>query len=79
MRLNNLPLNEVATITAVDWSRLDRVEARRLRDLGIEEGVEVEPLHRGWFLFRDPIAIRVGRMNIAIRSSLAAAVEVQPK
>ncbi len=79
MRLNDLPINEVAVITAVNWPMLGRVEARRLRDLGIEEGVEVEPLHRGWFLFRDPIAIRVGRMNIAIRASLASAVEVQPK
>jgi ferrous iron transport protein A len=77
--LNDLPLNEVAMITSVDWSMLGRVEARRLRDLGIEEGVEVEPLHRGWFLFRDPIAIRVGRMNIAIRTALAAAIEVQQK
>lgn len=79
MRLNDLPLNEIAIITRVDWPMLGRVEARRLRDLGIEVGIEVEPLHCGWFMFRDPIAIRVGRMNIAIRAALAAAVEVQLK
>jgi ferrous iron transport protein A len=38
----------------------------------------VEPLHRGWFLFRDPLAVRVGRMTVAIRAAHAAAVKVEP-
>jgi ferrous iron transport protein A len=36
----------------------------------------VEPLHRGWFLFKDPLAVRVGRMTVAIRAAHAAAVQV---
>jgi ferrous iron transport protein A len=37
----------------------------------------VEPLHLGPF-GRDPIAIRVGRMTVAIRRRHAGAVAVQP-
>ncbi len=76
VQLDQLPLNVTARITRVDWDRLGETEGHRLRDLGFEEGIEVEPLHRGWFLFRDPIAVRVGRMTVAIRSVLAAAITV---
>jgi ferrous iron transport protein A len=78
VQLDQLPLNQPARVSGVDWARLGDAEGRRLRDLGFDEGVEVEPLHRGWFLFRDPIAVRVGRMTVALRSSLAAAVQVEP-
>ena len=37
----------------------------------------VEPLHLGPF-GRDPIAIRVGRMTVAIRRKHAGAVRVTP-
>jgi ferrous iron transport protein A len=39
--------------------------------------VTVEPLHLGPF-GRDPIAIRVGRMTVAIRRKHAGVIQVQP-
>jgi ferrous iron transport protein A len=78
VQLDTLALNTVARIVQIDWSRLGETEGRRLHDLGFDDGVEVEPLHRGWFLFSDPLALRVGRMTVAIRAAHAAAVEVVP-
>lgn len=77
MQLDQLPLNEIARIARIDWASLGDVEGHRLRCLGFETGVEVEPLHRGWLLFRDPLAVRVGRMTVAIRSVHASAIEVE--
>jgi ferrous iron transport protein A len=37
----------------------------------------VETLHRGWFLFRDPIAVQIGRMTVAIRTAHASAIAVE--
>lgn len=76
MQLDELPLNQVAQIADIDWTRLGETEAHRLRCLGFETGAEVEPLHRGWFLFKDPLAVRIGRMTVAIRADHAAAVKV---
>ncbi len=56
---------------------LDHGEASRLKHFGFDEGVAVEPLHLGPF-GRDPIAIRVGRMTVAIRRKHAGAVRVIP-
>ena len=66
-----------ARIVDIDWSILDASAANRLRNFGFDEGVAVEPLHLGPF-GRDPIAIRVGRMTVAIRRRHAAAIKVQP-
>jgi ferrous iron transport protein A len=66
-----------ARIVDIDWSVLDAGAANRLRNFGFDEGVAVEPLHLGPF-GRDPIAIRVGRMTVAIRRRHAAAIKVQP-
>ncbi|WP_414901097.1 FeoA family protein [Sphingomonas flavalba] len=76
--LDELPLRRVAHILSIDWSRLAASEARRLRELGFDEGVRIETLHRGGLFGRDPIAIRVGRMTVAIRRAVAAAVSVHP-
>lgn len=76
--LDKLPVGHVARIASIDWSRLDAAEARRLREFGLFEGVEVEVLHRGSLLFRDPLAVRVGRMRIAIRARQAAVVTLDP-
>jgi ferrous iron transport protein A len=66
-----------ARIVEIDWRVLDDSAASRLRNFGFDEGVAVEPLHLGPF-GRDPIAIRVGRMTVAIRRRHAAAIKVQP-
>jgi ferrous iron transport protein A len=73
--LDQLKLGTRARIATVDWSALGHKEASRLRHFGFDEGVSVEPLHLGPF-GRDPLAIRVGRMTVAIRRSHAKAVKV---
>ena len=73
--LDQLKLGTRARIATVDWSALGDMEASRLRHFGFDEGVSVEPLHLGP-LGRDPLAIRVGRMTVAIRRSHARAVKV---
>jgi ferrous iron transport protein A len=73
--LDQLKLGTRAHIAAIDWSALSEKEASRLRQFGFDEGVSVEPLHLGPF-GRDPLAIRVGRMTVAIRKSHARAVKV---
>jgi ferrous iron transport protein A len=76
MRLSDLPLRQVAQIGAIDWSLLGEVEAKRLRELGFDEGVAVEALHSGSIFGGDPIACRVGRMTVAIRRAQAHAIHV---
>jgi len=75
--LDRLELGKRARVVAIDWDLLDSAEAARLRHFGFDEGVIVESLHLGPF-GRDPIAIRVGRMTVAIRRRHAGAVRVVP-
>lgn len=75
MRLDQLPSRTPAIVTAIDWRALDAGEARRLRHLGFDEGVEVELLHRA--PFGDPLAVRVGRMTVAMRCAPARAVLIE--
>ena len=75
--LDMLSVGTKARVSAVDWDKLDEGEACRLRHFGFDEGVTVEPLHLGPF-GRDPIAIRVGRMTVAIRRRHAGAISVLP-
>ena len=77
LSLDQLPLGARAMIAAIDWDGLEQTEAARLKHFGFDEGVAVEPLHCGP-LGRDPIAIRVGRMTVAIRRAHAKAVRVIP-
>ena len=75
--LDRLELGRRARIASIDWDALDEPEACRLRHFGFDEGVAVEALHLGPF-GRDPVAIRVGRMTVAIRRAHASAVHVVP-
>ncbi len=77
MTLDKLPLRSGGAIVGVDWSLLSERDARRLRELGVDEGVEVEKLHKGPFGI-DPIACRIGRMIVALRTAQAAAIIVGP-
>ena len=76
--LDQLALGARALVASIDWDALDHGEACRLKHFGFDEGVSVEPLHLGPF-GRDPIAIRVGRMTVAIRRKHAGAVRVIPQ
>lgn len=73
--LESLPLRRPATISAIAWELLAPPEARRLREFGFEEGMHVELLHRAT-LFRGPVACRIGRMTVALRRNVAAAITV---
>ena len=75
--LDLLEVGKKARVLSIDWGGLDDAELSRLRHFGFDEGVTVETLHLGPF-GRDPIAIRVGRMTVAIRRRHAAAVRVLP-
>lgn len=77
MTLDGLPLNTRARIAAIEWARLAPEEAKRLRALGIDTGAEVEVAHRGVFAGRDPIAIAIGRMTVALRRAHASAMTVE--
>jgi len=75
--LESLPQRQRATVAAVDWAALSVPEARRLRELGFDEGVGVEVLHRA-ALGKGPIACRIGRMTVALRRAVAGAIHVSP-
>ncbi|WP_114520725.1 FeoA family protein [Altererythrobacter sp. ZODW24] len=77
MTLDTIPSGEAARITAVAWDQLAPDEGRRLRALGIDEGVEVAIAHRGVFAGKDPIALIIGRMTVAIRRVHARAMTVE--
>ncbi len=76
--LDKLPLKGGGAIIAINWEILSERDARRLRELGVDEGVPVEKLHKGPFGI-DPIACRIGRMIVALRSAQAAAIIVGPR
>lgn len=78
MTLDGLPLQTRARIRSIDWARLPERDGRRLRELGFDEGVAIEPRHVGGAWARDPLAVRIGRMTVAIRRVHAAAIEVDP-
>lgn len=75
--IDHLPIGISARIVAVDWARLVPEEAQRLQALGIDLGAKVSVAHRGVFSGRDPIALSVGRMTVALRRSHAQAIEVE--
>ena len=78
LHLCTLPRHQRATVAEIDWARLATPEARRLRELGFDHGVSVEVLHRAR-LGGGPIACRIGRMTVALRRAVAAAIVVTPE
>jgi ferrous iron transport protein A len=77
MTLDLLPIGRAARIVAVDWIRLAPEEAARLQALGLDAGAEVSVAHRGVFGARDPLAIAIGRMTVALRRSHARVMTVE--
>jgi ferrous iron transport protein A len=75
--LDQLEMGGRGRIQRIDWALLDAGESSRLKQFGFDEGVVVEPLHSGPF-GRDPLAVRVGRMTVAIRRTHASAIQVVP-
>ena len=77
MTLDGFDSGRSARIIGVDWASLADDEAKRLKALGVDEGAEVAIVHRGVFGTRDPIALRLGNMTIAIRRAHAHAISVE--
>lgn len=77
MTLDCLPLGQSARIVAVDWAVLAPEEGQRLRALGLDLGAEVVVAHRGVFGGRDPLAISIGRMTVALRRAHARVMMVE--
>jgi ferrous iron transport protein A len=78
MVLDSLSSNTKVRIADVDWTRFPDAECRRLRALGIDVGEEVTIRQRGVFFGRDPIALEIGRVTVAIRRKHALAINVEP-
>ena len=74
--LENLAVATPAMIIAIDRGGVDPETARRLHELGFDEGVDVELLHRAPF-GGDPLAVRVGNMVVALRRSMARLIEIE--
>ena len=77
MQLDELPLGQPARITVVDWTQLVPEEAQRLRALGLDSGAKVTLAYRGVFAGRDPLALEIGRMTVALRRVHASAMTVE--
>ncbi len=78
MTLEGLERGRRARIVAVDWDRVAPEDGVRLRALGLDAGARVAIAHRGVAWGRDPLAVMIGRMTVAVRRSHAAAMEVEP-
>lgn len=78
--LSDLKKGDEAIILGFEASRCKDMEfARdledRLLEIGFEEGLKVTILHEGP-VSRDPIAVRIGQMTIALRRMEACAVKI---
>ena len=77
MTLDIIPVGRRAHVVAVDWSLLAPDEAQRLQSLGIDVGARVAIAHCGVLGGRDPIALTIGRMTVALRRAHARAMTVE--
>lgn len=75
--IDQLDRNRPARVASVDWDTLSTQEARRLREFGLDDGIEVELLHHAG-IGGGPVAVRLGRMTIALRRHIAHAIHVNP-
>lgn len=76
--LDELPTGTPALIDSVDWAMLVPEEAQRLQALGLDAGAQVAVAYRGVFFTRDPLAVEIGRMTVALRRVHARAMHVAP-
>lgn len=67
--------NVPGTVASIDWNALAPHEARRLREFGLDEGVEVELIKPGGWM-GGPAAVRIGRMTVALRRHVAEAIRI---
>ncbi|MDO9488666.1 MAG: FeoA family protein [Sphingomonadaceae bacterium] len=72
-RIDQLAAGVPAIIVRIDRAACGDLVWRRLHEMGFDEGVDIEVLHKA--PLGDPIAVRVGNMTIALRRAQAAAIE----
>ncbi|MPT46872.1 MAG: ferrous iron transport protein A [Sphingobium sp.] len=77
MHLHQLSSGQSATIDRIEWNHLSDSEGQRLREFGVEEGADIEILHRAGLLGQGAIMCRIGRMSIAMRHNHADAIHVR--
>lgn len=77
MTLDAFDRGKLARIVAVNWRALAEDESKRLQALGVDQGAEVTIIHRGVFGGRDPLAVRLGNMTVALRRAHAQAITVE--
>ncbi len=58
-----------------DHQNIESASVEQLREMGFAEGLDIAILHQNPF-GRDPIAVRVGAMTIALRRQQANLVQV---
>lgn len=81
--LSDLNKGDEATILGFEAARCKDIEFAqdledRLLEIGFEEGLDVKILHEGP-ISRDPLAVRIGQMTVALRRMEADAVRVSNK
>jgi len=75
MRIEDLKTGQTASVVKISETGTHAAEALRLREMGFDEGVEIEVLHRG-LIGGCPIALRVGNNVIALRKAASRLLEV---
>jgi len=78
LRLNQLPLRQSARVLRVDAAQADQPEVRnrQLADIGFVPGEPVMVLAHAW-PGNDPLVVRVGHSQFALRGVEAACVQVE--
>lgn len=74
LTLAQLDAGQRATVTGYD-DRMEPSTARRLFDLGLTPGIEVEMVRRA--PMRDPVIFRVGDYEIALRAAQSRGIHVE--
>ena len=75
MRIEDLKVGQTASVVKIRETGTHAPEALRLREMGFDEGVEIEVLHRG-LIGGCPIALRVGNNVIALRKTATRLLEI---
>lgn len=78
--LSDLKIGETSIVAGFDTSRIEDQEFAadledRLLEIGFEEGLSVELLHQGP-IGRDPLAVKIGTITIALRRTEADAIVI---
>lgn len=77
MKLSEAIPSQFLRVTQIEFSGEDNMIARRLMELGFIEGAVIETRHEAP-LMRDPIAVLVRGMVVALRRYEADLIHVEP-